>query len=80
MGEWLSVHTWKSPTAAPDPDEEPPGVLDGSCGFFDLGPTVVLANSVVVVLPNISAPAARRVMMGAASMRPGALFSCIGEL
>jgi len=40
-----------SPTAAPDPEDEPPGVRFGSCGFRVLGPVVVAANSVVVVLP-----------------------------
>ena len=48
--------TWRSPTAAPEPDDEPPGVREGSCGFALLGPlcdgpTEVAANSVVVVLP-----------------------------
>lgn len=52
-----AMGTWKSPTAAPEPDDEPPSVRDGSCGFDVFGPlyegpTVVAANSVVVVLPT----------------------------
>lgn len=60
--------TWKSPTAAEDPDDDPPGVLVWSWGLVDGPPTTVDANSVVVVLPNIRAPAARSVMTGAASI------------
>lgn len=40
-----------SPTAAPDPEEEPPGVRFGECAFVVAGPATVAANSVVVVLP-----------------------------
>lgn len=46
------IGAWKSATAAPDPDEEPPGVRRGSCGFRVLGPAFVAANSAVVVLPR----------------------------
>ena len=41
----------RSATAAADPEEEPPGVRDGSWGFRVGGPWLVAANSVVVVLP-----------------------------
>jgi hypothetical protein len=48
--------TCMSATAAPEPEDEPPAVREGSCGFAVLGPlyegpTDVAANSVVVVLP-----------------------------
>lgn len=48
---------WKSATAAPEPEEEPPGVRnleegEAVCGFIVLGPATVAANSVVVVLPG----------------------------
>lgn len=39
-----------------------------SWGLVDAGPSVTAANSVVVVLPNMRAPAALRVIIGAASM------------
>jgi hypothetical protein len=58
---------WKSPTAAPEPEEEPPGVRLGSWGLCVLGPWVVAANSVVVVLPKMRAPALRRIRMEPAS-------------
>lgn len=61
--------TWKSPTAAPEPEDEPPGVRVGSWGLHEGPPSTVDANSVVVVLPNMRAPAARSVMTGAASTR-----------
>jgi hypothetical protein len=70
---------WKSPTAAPEPDEEPPGVRLESCGLRVFGPTVVAANSVVVVLPKISAPALRSIAIDPASTF-GALSAYIGEL
>jgi hypothetical protein len=44
--------TWKSATAAPDPEDEPPGVRVGSWGFLVLVPMVIDANSVVVVFPG----------------------------
>lgn len=44
--------TCKSPTAAPEPEDEPPGVRLGSCGLRVGGPGVLDANSVVVVLPK----------------------------
>src|SRR5438045_9532592 len=49
--------TWKSATAAADPDDDPPGVRVGSCGLR-VGPGSVKAYSVVTVLPTITAPAA----------------------
>ena len=51
--------TWKSATAAAEPDEEPPGVCAGLCGFF-VRPGWRLANSVVTVLPSRIAPSALR--------------------
>lgn len=42
-----------SATAAPDPEDEPPGDLEGSCGFLVPGATVVAANSEVLVLPGL---------------------------
>ncbi len=47
-----------SATAAAEPLEEPPGVRAGSCGLrvmFGVRP----ANSQVMVLPRMTAPAAR---------------------
>ena len=49
--------TWKSATAAADPDDDPPGVRAGSCGLR-VGPGSVKAYSVVTVLPTTTAPAA----------------------
>lgn len=44
----------KSPTAAPEPEEEPPGVRDGLCGLrVEAGPVYEAANSAVVVLPKL---------------------------
>lgn len=51
-----------------------------SCGLLVLGPVVVAANSVVVVLPNIKAPAARRVIIGPASTPVTGASVYIGEL
>src|SRR5262245_49030754 len=48
----------RAPTPAAEPDDEPPGVCAGLCGFLDLL-GVVLASSVVTVLPMMTAPAAR---------------------
>nr|WP_255371688.1 hypothetical protein [Cellulosimicrobium sp. CUA-896] len=62
----------RSATAAPEPLDDPPGVRDGSCGLRVGPPTLVAANSVVVVLPSTSAPAARSVSTHAAST-PGTL-------
>ena len=51
------IGTWRSPTAAPDPEDDPPGVLEESWALAVLGPlcegpTEVAANSVVVVFPT----------------------------
>ncbi len=60
--------TWKSPTAAPDPDDDPPGVcavlrgLSVAVGSDD-------ANAVVVVLPIMLAPAPFSAITTAASPR-----------
>src|SRR5581483_5294271 len=50
--------TMKSATAAAEPLDEPPGVCPGLCGLV-VAPAKRLANSVVTVLPTITAPAAR---------------------
>ena len=55
-------------TAAADPDDEPPGVRSGSCGLRVL-PGLKYANSVVTVLPTITAPAARNFETTVASLR-----------
>ena len=47
----------KSPTAAAEPLEEPPGVRAGSWGLWVL-PGWRLANSAVTVLPSSTPPAA----------------------
>lgn len=43
----MAMAAWKSATAAPEPEEDPPGVRDGSCGLQVTGPSTVDANSVV---------------------------------
>src|SRR6266511_3352944 len=57
---WLpsASGTMPAATAAADPLDDPPGVWAGLCGLRVL-PGVRLANSVVTVLPMITAPAAR---------------------
>ena len=57
---WLPSESGTIPaaTAAADPLDEPPGVCAGLCGLRVL-PGVRVANSVVTVLPMITAPAAR---------------------
>src|SRR6185503_8229479 len=51
--------TMPAPTAADEPLDEPPGVRLASCGFLVLCHGWLAANSVVVVLPMIIAPASR---------------------
>jgi hypothetical protein len=46
-------------TAAAEPLDEPPGVCAVLCGL-QVGPAWVVANSVLTVLPKITAPAARK--------------------
>src|SRR4030088_1269752 len=70
--------TWPSATAAAEPDDEPPGVCAGLCGLV-VGPGCRLANSVVTVLPRITALATRHSATHAASPN-GVLPSKIGEL
>ena len=53
-------------TAAADPLDDPPGVRVVSHGFF-VGPDRPIANSVVTVLPTMTAPAWRRAATEAAS-------------
>ncbi len=65
---WLpsAAGTMKSPTAAAEPLEEPPGVWAALCGLRVL-PGVKKANSVVTVLPRMTAPARRSLATVAAS-------------
>lgn len=72
--------TWKSATAAADPDDEPPGVLLASWGLRVRGPSVVAANSVVSVFPRSRAPDERSVMIGLASILTGSWLANKGEL
>ena len=51
--------TMPAPTAAAEPLDEPPGVRLPSCGFLVLCHGWLAANSVVVVLPMMIAPASR---------------------
>src|SRR4029434_6315318 len=70
--------TWPWATAAAEPDDEPPGVWPALCGLV-VGPGWRLANSVVTVLPRITALAVRQSATQAASPN-GTLPSKIGEL
>ena len=54
-------------TPAAEPEDEPPGVCAGLCGFLVL-PGVRLASSVVTVLPRMMAPAARSTATQVASL------------
>src|SRR5215467_4864963 len=60
--------TMLAATAAAEPDEKPPGVRAGSCGLR-VGPGWKYANSVVTVLPMMTAPAARNIATTVASWR-----------
>ena len=55
----VAAGTMRAATAAALPLEEPPGVRDTSHGLR-VGPGAAKANSVVTVLPRISAPPLRR--------------------
>ena len=48
-----------APTAAAEPEDEPPGVRRGSKGLV-VGPGCAMPNSAVTVLPIITAPASRK--------------------
>ena len=61
-----AIGTMKSATAAAEPLDEPPGVRRMSCGLVVL-PGVTAANSVVTVLPRMTAPASRANATHAAS-------------
>src|SRR5436305_386572 len=61
--------TMPAPTAADEPLDEPPGVRFGSWGFWVLCQGWVAANSVVVVLPRMMAPASRSAWTLAESRR-----------
>src|SRR5262245_38447620 len=65
---WLPVATGSTPaaTAAAEPDEEPPGVRSRSHGFH-VGPGSAIVNSVVTVLPRMTAPPRRSASTCAAS-------------
>src|SRR3954462_15961418 len=67
---WVPKPAWKYPAAAPaaEPEELPPGVCRGLAGFA-VGPGWRVANSVVTVLPRITAPARRASATQAASRR-----------
>ena len=56
----------QSATAAAEPEDEPPGVCAALCGLV-VGPGGWVANSVLTVLPNTSAPAPRASATQAAS-------------
>jgi hypothetical protein len=73
---WLPSESGTIPaaTAAAEPLDDPPGVCAGLCGFRVL-PAVRVANSVVTVLPMITAPAARSRSTTAAS-REGVRPAC----
>ena len=58
--------TMPAPTAAAEPEDEPPGVRVVSCGLRVL-PGVKTASSVVTALPRMMAPAARSFSTTAAS-------------
>ncbi len=59
--------TMKSPTAAPEPEDEPPGVCAGFIGWVVSALRPPPANSTVSVLPRISAPECRTTATQAAS-------------
>src|SRR2546423_11582183 len=76
---WLpgASGTIAAATAAAEPLDEPPGEYAGSCGLRVL-PEAPHANSVVTVLPMITAPAPRSRAITAAS-RDGVRPACSGE-
>ena len=59
-------------TATAEPPLEPPALCAGSCGFAAAGVVTPKASSWVVVLPTITAPAARSRATTGASRRAGA--------
>ncbi len=65
--------TWPSATAAAEPEDEPPGVCAALCGLV-VGPGWRLANSVVTVLPRMTALAVRQSATQAAS--PNGTLPC----
>src|SRR5258705_5638957 len=54
----IAPGTCRAATAAPDPDDDPPGVRSAAHGFV-VGAGSLYANCVATVLPTITAPAAR---------------------
>ena len=62
----IAAGTMRAATAAAEPDEEPPGVRDGSKGFV-VGPGCVPPSSEVTVLPRMTAPAWRSAQTAALS-------------
>src|SRR5690242_4903953 len=54
----IAAGTIRAPTAAADPDDEPPGVCAGSNGLL-VGPGCAPPSSDVTVLPGMTAPASR---------------------
>src|SRR6266542_250318 len=73
---WLpsASGTMPAATAAADPLDDPPGVCPGLCGFRVL-PGWRVANSVVTVLPMMTAPAPRSIATTLAS-RAGVRPAC----
>src|SRR3990167_3140245 len=61
--------TMPAPTAAAEPLDEPPGVREASCGLRVWWNGKLAANSVVVVLPMMTAPASRNACTLAESRR-----------
>ena len=69
--------TIPAPTAAAEPEEEPPGVRAASCGLV-VGPGRRLANSAVTTLPKTT-PAAARVSATTEASRFGLCPAWISE-
>ena len=62
----IAAGTIRAPTAAAEPEEEPPGVCPASKGLV-VGPGCEPPNSVVTVLPSTTAPAWRSAQTAALS-------------
>ncbi len=65
----IATGTRRAATAAPEPPLEPPGTRVRSQGFFVGGVTLPQANSCILVLPTMIAPAARSLATTAESRR-----------
>ena len=62
----MAAGTMPAATAAAEPEDEPPGVRDGSNGLV-VGPGCEPPSSAVTVLPSTTAPAWRRAQTAALS-------------